>query len=81
MPPKRFRVKTATIATTRVGDKMVAVHLPAMAEIVLIDELPVYSPRSYEQISVEWDHRSFRMFVVDILEKCERVTGVSRSGM
>lgn len=79
MPLQRFRVKTATIATTRMGDRMVAVHLPARAEITLIDELPMSSPRGYEQVSVEWDSRRYQMFVVDLLEKCERVSGASRS--
>ena len=70
----------ATIATTRVANKAIVTHMPAMAEIVVTDDLPTDAQRNRnEQVSVEWDGRRFRMFVVDILEKCERVSSAGRS--
>lgn len=78
--PQRFRVKMATIATTRVANKAIVTHMPAMAEILLLDELPPVPQRNRnEQVSVEWDGRRFRMFVVDILERCERVAIAGRA--
>lgn len=61
---------------------MPVVHLPPLSEILVTGNLPVnLTVHKNHQVSVECDGRGFRMFMVDLLERCERVHGVSHSGM
>jgi hypothetical protein len=73
---QRFRLKTATIAASFEDGKERVLYIPAGAEIVVTGSLSNDGPINRE-VSVEWEGNTLTMFAVDILERGERVRGVT----
>jgi hypothetical protein len=51
---QRFRLRIATIATAVMDGKEIAFRIPAGAEIVMIERLPVDSYERTLRVKVEW---------------------------
>lgn len=71
----RFRLKSATMAVChRDGFKGEAVIIPTGSEIVSVD--PVEIRKGFDRaklIEVGWDGKTVRMFLLDLLERGERI--------
>jgi|HubBroStandDraft_5_1064220.scaffolds.fasta_scaffold1726968_1 hypothetical protein len=75
---QRFRLNSATMVVySPDGFKGQAVVLPAGSEVVPVD--PVEARPEIDRsklVAVGWDGKTVRMFLLDLLERGERVDGV-----
>lgn len=69
----RIRLNAPTVAVVVQYGKSVAVQIPAGAEIVIVDDLPNFSPNPLRQVKAEWDGKCITMFAFDILERGVRL--------
>jgi len=70
-PHRRYRLKASTIAVVVEDGKEALVHIPAGAEILALDNLAIDPMDCNRQVSIEWNHQRFKMFVVDVQERGE----------
>jgi phosphatidylethanolamine-binding protein (PEBP) family uncharacterized protein len=76
---QRFRLKTATIATTVGPDQRIAVQLPSGTHFVVLDHIDPDAPLdSNHQVRVQCGGQVLSMFLVDIQEKSERIPPESK---
>ena len=68
MEPRRFRLKTPTIAVAVTSDRTV-IEVPAGDEIVVIDNLEVDPAKPNCQVNVKWKDRTVKMFAGDVLDR------------
>jgi hypothetical protein len=71
----RFRLRSATAGVYRGGaEKPVAVLIPAGAEVTTTDEDALSSSANHlKLISVEWQGRPLAIFLIDLVERGERI--------
>jgi hypothetical protein len=71
---QHFRLMDPAIATTLDAGRDIAVRLPAGAEVVALDRVSEDALNEVNQrVRIVWNNRTFSMFLVDVLEKCEPV--------
>ena len=69
-----FRLKSATIATVIQDGKWTAVQIPSGAEVSAIGAIPVQeSDGKHQQIEIQWQGRTMKMFLVDLQERGEPI--------
>jgi len=77
----RFRLNSATMAVySPDGFKELAIIIPTGSEVVSVD--PIGSRNGFDRsklIEVGWDGKTVRMFLLDLLERGERVDGAGGS--
>jgi hypothetical protein len=73
MGKQRFRLKSATIATASEDGKPATVQIPLGSLIVVLDSVAFDSREPNQQVSVEWQGATIKMFAIDIRERGERV--------
>jgi hypothetical protein len=73
----RFRLTSATMAVyQRDGYKSEAVVIPAGSEVLSVD--PIESRSGFDRaklVDVGWNGKTVRMFLLDLLERGERIDG------
>ena len=72
---QRFRLKGAAIAASFEDGKEQVLYIPAGAEIVVAGSLG--DGPTNREVNVEWEGKTLTMFAVDLLERGERITGVT----
>jgi len=76
---QRLRLKTDTIATTSEDGNVIAIQVPAGAEILVLDQIQPNVPHtSTRQVDVLWQGKALSMFLVDIRERCEPIPPPSK---
>lgn len=73
---ERFRLKAATMAVHHVADdaKGIAVVIPAGSEVATFDPVDTRPGFDHSQfIRVKWAGRTVQMFLLDLIERGERV--------
>lgn len=71
---QHFRLMDPAIATTLDAGRDIAVRLPAGAEVVALDRVSGdVLHEANQRVKIVWNNRTFSMFLVDVLEKCEPV--------
>jgi hypothetical protein len=69
---KRFRLRTAIVAIDTSGGKSIAVTVP-IAGIIEVAEAP--RPENGWMLVVRWNEKTLRMFVEDVRDRGEEITG------
>ena len=71
----RLFLRVQTIATTtRAGVKRTIVQVPAGTILQALDAVPEKRPgEPTEQVDLDWNGTTVRMFLVDLQQRCERI--------
>jgi hypothetical protein len=72
----RFRLKSATMAVCQEDGEPhgVAIIIPAGSEIVSVEQIEARAGMDHSTfVSVEWNRKTIRMFLLDLVERGERV--------
>jgi len=71
----RLFLRVQTVATTtQDGLKKTIVQVPAGTLLVALDAVPEKRPEeATEQVDLDWNGTTVRMFLVDLQQRCERV--------
>jgi hypothetical protein len=78
---ERFRLRSATTAVCHQNDetKGTAVVMPAGSEVVSADPIDAHAAFDHAQfVTVKWAEKTVQMFLLDLLERGERVKSVER---
>jgi hypothetical protein len=73
---KRFRLRTAILALDTSGGKRIAVTVP-IGGIIEVAEAP--RPEKGGMLVVRWNEKTLRMFVEDVRDRGEEITGRTAS--
>jgi hypothetical protein len=69
-----FRLKSSTVSTVIQDGKWTAIQIPAGAEVSAMDLIPVNeSDGKHQQIRIQWEGKTLRMFLIDLQERGERI--------
>jgi hypothetical protein len=80
MPEERFRIREATVALGSDQTRKRIVVIPAGAEIVLMEPIPVAPVANHnETVSVSWDGRALTMFTIDIQLRGQPVASIDKT--